>query len=166
MGLHTKSVLLGSIGTLALGTVAYVMQKHLKNKDEIMEVIFTHDKCEGERTKNVKYLDISQLDFSPRNLARIEEYIEAATKTIDIAMYLFNVKQLGEAIIRAFERGVAVRVVGCSSMQGATGTQFGTLSARGESRTLLWILFSENFFRKTLSVKKKTQKKHILQEKN
>lgn len=137
MGLHTKSVLLGSIGTLALGTVAYVMQKHLKNKDEIMEVIFTHDKCEGERTKNVKYLDISQLDFSPRNLARIEEYIEAATKTIDIAMYLFNVKQLGEAIIRAFERGVAVRVVGCSSMQGATGTQFGTLSARGESRTLL-----------------------------
>lgn len=137
MNFHTKSAVIGSIGTLAVGTVAYFLQKYLKNKAEIMEVIFTHDKCEGERTKNVKYLEISQLNFSPRNLLRIEEYINSAAKTIDAAVYLFNVKQLGAAITRAYERGVTVRIVGCSSMQGATGTQFGELNRAGESQKYL-----------------------------
>lgn len=97
-----------------------------------MEVIFTHDKTEEERTRNVNYLGISQLKFQPKNLERIEEYIDSATKTIDAAVYLFNVAKLGEAMIRAYERGVAVRIVGCTSMQGATGTQFATLHAAGK----------------------------------
>lgn len=130
MNFQTKSAVIGSIGTLAVGTVAYFLHKYLKVNDEIMEIIFTHDRLE-DRTKNVKYLEISHLNFSPRNLVRIEQYINSAKKTIDAAVYLFNVKQLGAAIIRAYERGVSVRIVGCSSMQGATGTQFGELHRAG-----------------------------------
>uniref|UniRef100_A0A336KH12 Mitochondrial cardiolipin hydrolase n=1 Tax=Culicoides sonorensis TaxID=179676 RepID=A0A336KH12_CULSO len=131
MHFHTKSAVLGSIGTLALGTFAYYVQKRLKNEQEIMEVIFTHDKCEEERTKNINYLEISQINFTPRNLKRIKAYIDGAQKTIDAAVYLFNVKELGSAVIRAHERGVTVRVIGCSSMQGATGTQFADLNRAG-----------------------------------
>ncbi|XP_063699874.1 mitochondrial cardiolipin hydrolase [Culicoides brevitarsis] len=133
MNLHVKCVAVGSFGTLAVGTLAYFTHKYLKSRksEDIMEVYFTHDTCEEQHTKNVKYLSISELDFFPRQLTRIVNYINSATKTIDAAVYLFNVKQLGEAMIQAYERGVAVRIVGCSSMQGATGTQFGDLHRHG-----------------------------------
>lgn len=132
MKLDIKSMIFGSVSTLAIGTATYYVSRWRKNTQEIMEVIFTHDKTEEENTLNVKYLEVSDLQFTPRNLKRIEEYINSAVVSIDAAVYLFNVKQLGSALIRAHERGVTVRVVGCKSMQGATGTQFQELRKAGK----------------------------------
>lgn len=136
----SKSAIFGSVGTIVAGFFAYLAFKRWKSdEDEIMEVIFTNDRSEEERTRNVRYLDVAQLNFAPRNLLRIEAYIDSAKKTIDAAVYLFNVQQLGAAIIRAYERGVTVRVVGCNSMRGATGTQFGVLQQRGEWKNLVFL---------------------------
>lgn len=113
----------------------YVKNKKAVDKDQILDVIFTNDQTESDTINGVHYLELSNLkNFTPRNLARIMEIINSAKHTIDAAVYLFNVKELGEAMIKAHQRGVTVRVLGCKSMAGATGTQFPEMRSAGKFR--------------------------------
>lgn len=102
----------------------------------IMEVIFTNDHTEEARVQNVPYIDVGNIaDFTPRNMGRIISMLNSAERSIDAAVYLFNVKELGRAMIDAHRRGVKVRMVGCKSMAGATGTQFPELQSAGKKST-------------------------------
>lgn len=134
-----KSVFSWIAGGFATGVAAHwLFGRYAKRgltglQNEVMEVIFTNDRTEAEATQGINYLELSNLkDFSPRNLTRIKEAINSAKSTIDAAVYLFNVKELGDAMIRAHERGVTVRILGCKSMAGATGTQFPDMLNVGE----------------------------------
>lgn len=124
--------------------------------DEMMEVFFTNDRTEP-RIQGVSYLDVSSVqdldDNSPRNLARIVQLLNSAERTIDVAVYMFNVKvrltssqaassreiqmsifqALGKAMIDAHNRGVIVRILGCKTMCGASGNQYPEMTKAGES---------------------------------
>ncbi|XP_052896646.1 uncharacterized protein LOC128303648 [Anopheles moucheti] len=50
------------------------------------------------------------------HIQRIISYIDRAEKSICLAMYIFTVREISEAVIRAKKRSVVVRVVTCESM--------------------------------------------------
>lgn len=119
---------------LTIWLINRAINSRKKPKDEpIMEVIFTNDKTEEVATRGLNYLQLSQLDSrcKIKNLSRIIEYVDSAKRCIDVAIYMFNVKELGKAFIRAHERGVIIKIVGCTSMAGATGTQYPDLTNAG-----------------------------------
>lgn len=58
-----------------------------------------------------------------KNFEKIIELIDSAQKSLCLGMYIFTSNELGNAIIRAMERGVAVRIIGDRSMSFSTGSQ-------------------------------------------
>ncbi|KAL1451586.1 hypothetical protein WDU94_005947 [Cyamophila willieti] len=55
---------------------------------------------------------------------KMVSYIDAANSSIDICLYLMTNKTLGDAIIRAYKRGVKLRVISDGDMAFASGSQF------------------------------------------
>uniref|UniRef100_A0A182R8R6 Mitochondrial cardiolipin hydrolase n=1 Tax=Anopheles funestus TaxID=62324 RepID=A0A182R8R6_ANOFN len=56
------------------------------------------------------------------HIDRTISYIDRAEKSICLAQYIFTVREISEAIIRAKKRSVVVRVVTCESMVGNEGS--------------------------------------------
>lgn len=74
----------------------------------------THNKLSSECKNKFCYL---------KNFERIIDLIDSAQKTLCLGMYIFTSNELGNAIIRAVDRGVAVRIIGDRSMSFSTGSQ-------------------------------------------
>jgi len=53
--------------------------------------------------------------------ARLISILDAATRTVDLALYSFTDDQLGAAVIRAHQRGVMVRVILDDGQEGSAG---------------------------------------------
>ncbi|XP_053663987.1 uncharacterized protein LOC128713152 [Anopheles marshallii] len=84
-------------------------QKWLKPKPKPCEVSFIN------RRKLIHPLSSPQtLIFE--HIQRIISYIDRAEKSISLAMYIFTVREISEAVIRAKKRSVVVRVITCESM--------------------------------------------------
>lgn len=64
----------------------------------------------------------SQPAFLFEHINRIVSYIDRTEKSICLAMYIFTVREISEAVIRAKKRSVVVRVVTCESMVGNEGS--------------------------------------------
>jgi|Deesub1362A_J573_1020465.scaffolds.fasta_scaffold01043_9 hypothetical protein len=62
---------------------------------------------------------------------KLIELMDSATQTLDIAMYYFTDDDLGEAVIRAYRRGVKVRILLDESQVGASGGEYQRLIAEG-----------------------------------
>ncbi len=63
--------------------------------------------------------------------ARLISILNAATRTVDLALYSFTDEQLGEAVIRAHQRGVAVRVIRDGSQSAVSGDENDRLRGAG-----------------------------------
>lgn len=89
---------------------------------------------EGECTgrSNEPEVIFSPQAYETSHLVRVREAIDAATVSIDLAMYSFRDSQIQDALARAVARGVAVRMVFETASADRTDPQ-GTTSARLES---------------------------------
>uniref|UniRef100_A0A182JSS8 Mitochondrial cardiolipin hydrolase n=1 Tax=Anopheles christyi TaxID=43041 RepID=A0A182JSS8_9DIPT len=92
------------------------LRKVPKRKPKSCEVFFIN------RRKLVQPLPSPQ-EFLFEHINRIISYIDRAEKSICLAMYIFTMREISEAVIRAKkERSVIVRVVTCESMVGNEGS--------------------------------------------
>ena len=75
--------------------------------------------------------DVQTFFVSPQSAtsahAAIVQAINLATETLDIALPSFTGDVLGQAVIRAFRRGVSVRVILASGQENEIGSQYLTL---------------------------------------
>ena len=62
---------------------------------------------------------------------RLISILDAATRTVNLALYSFTDDQLGAALIRAYQRGVAVRVILDQGQPTAQGGEYPALVAAG-----------------------------------
>lgn len=102
---------------------------------DLNEVLFTNNlstKCSLTHEKD--YVCPNSFCFI-RNSARIVQLIESSSKSISICMYIFTFPEIGEAIIRAKNRGVIVRLVGCESMAYSTASVMTKLSKNSKYLT-------------------------------
>jgi len=63
--------------------------------------------------------------------ARLISILDAATRTVDLAMFSFTDDQLGDAVIRAHQRGVTVRVIRDGAQSAGSGDENDQLRAAG-----------------------------------
>uniref|UniRef100_A0A182WLR5 Mitochondrial cardiolipin hydrolase n=1 Tax=Anopheles minimus TaxID=112268 RepID=A0A182WLR5_9DIPT len=91
------------------------LRKSPKPKPKPCEVYFIN------RRKLVHPLP-SPAAFLFEHINRIVSHIDRAEKSICLAMYIFTVREISEAVIRAKKRSVIVRVVTCESMVGNEGS--------------------------------------------
>lgn len=63
--------------------------------------------------------------------ARLISLLDAATRTVDLAMYSFTDDQLAEALIRAHRRGVVVRVIRDGAQSAGRGDENARLQDAG-----------------------------------
>uniref|UniRef100_A0A182YKY8 Mitochondrial cardiolipin hydrolase n=1 Tax=Anopheles stephensi TaxID=30069 RepID=A0A182YKY8_ANOST len=88
------------------------LRKAPKPKPKSCEVFFVN------RRKLLHPLPSPQ-EFLFEHINRIVQYIDRAERSICLAMYIFTVREISEAVIRAKQkRSVVVRVVTCESMVG------------------------------------------------
>ncbi|EAA11127.2 AGAP006233-PA [Anopheles gambiae str. PEST] len=98
-------------------------RKPAKPKQKSCEVFFIN------RRKLAQPLPSPQ-EFTYEHINRIISYINRAEKSICLAMYIFTMREISEAVIRAKkERSVVVRVVTCESMVGNEGSYLRDLIA-------------------------------------
>jgi len=75
--------------------------------------------------------DVQSYFVSPQSAtsahAAIVQAIDSATGTLDIALPSFTSDVLGQAVIRAFRRGLSVRVILASGQENEIGSQYTTL---------------------------------------
>lgn len=83
-------------------------------------------------TVSVGQTTVSAL-FSPAGgvRSRIVSEIDKANSTIDIAIYSFTADEIREALIRAKNRGVAIRIIADSSQANGQGSEIATLEQAG-----------------------------------
>uniref|UniRef100_A0A182SIY9 Mitochondrial cardiolipin hydrolase n=1 Tax=Anopheles maculatus TaxID=74869 RepID=A0A182SIY9_9DIPT len=87
------------------------LRKAPKPKPKSCEVFFVN------RRKLLQPVPSPQA-FLFEHINRIVSHIDRAEKSICLAMYIFTVREISEAVIRAKKRSVVVRVVTCESMVG------------------------------------------------
>uniref|UniRef100_A0A1Q3EWG5 Mitochondrial cardiolipin hydrolase n=1 Tax=Culex tarsalis TaxID=7177 RepID=A0A1Q3EWG5_CULTA len=61
--------------------------------------------------------------FTSEHVQRIVDYLDRARLSVCLGMYIVTVDSVGDALIRARNRGVRVRVIGCASMAYSSGSQ-------------------------------------------
>ncbi len=75
--------------------------------------------------------DVQSYFVSPQSAtsahAAIVQAIDSATETLDIALPSFTSDVLGQAVIRAFRRGLSVRVILASGQENEIGSEYTTL---------------------------------------
>ena len=75
--------------------------------------------------------DVQSFFVSPQSAtsahAAIVQAIDRATKTLEIALPAFTSDALGQAVIRAFRRGLSVRVILASGQENEIGSEYATL---------------------------------------
>ncbi|XP_049290835.1 uncharacterized protein LOC125767910 [Anopheles funestus] len=91
------------------------LRKCSKPKPKPCEVYFINRRKLMNPSPNPQVLLREHID-------RTISYIDRAEKSICLAQYIFTVREISEAIIRAKKRSVVVRVVTCESMVGNEGS--------------------------------------------
>ena len=75
--------------------------------------------------------DVQSFFVSPQSATSahgaIVQAIDRATKTLEIALPAFTSDALGQAVIRAFRRGLSVRVILASGQENEIGSEYATL---------------------------------------
>lgn len=92
----------------------------------INEVYFTN-----ERSIQANAPGTTMANFQTEHVCRIVALLDRARVSINLGMYIITVSSIGDALLRAANRGVRVRVVGCSSMAYSTGSQMTKLANAG-----------------------------------
>jgi hypothetical protein len=79
--------------------------------------------------------DVQSFFISPQSAtsahAAIVQAIDRATETLEIALPSFTSDVLGQAVIRAFRRGVSVRVILASGQENEIGSEYSSLLEAG-----------------------------------
>lgn len=102
---------------------------------DINEVLFTNNlstKC--SLTHDRDYVCSNAYCFI-RNSARVVQLINSSNKSISICMYIFTLPDIGEALLRAKNRGVIIRMVGCESMAYSTASVMTKMSKNSKFLT-------------------------------
>lgn len=63
--------------------------------------------------------------------ARLIAILDAATRTVDLTLYSFTDDQLGDAVIRAHQRGVLIRVIRDGAQSAGSGDENDQLRGAG-----------------------------------
>uniref|UniRef100_A0A182N949 Mitochondrial cardiolipin hydrolase n=1 Tax=Anopheles dirus TaxID=7168 RepID=A0A182N949_9DIPT len=101
------------------------LRKPRKPKPKACEVFFIN------RRRIVDPFPTAQ-EFLFEHINRVVSHIDRAEKSICLAMYIFTMREIAEAVIRAKrERSVIVRVVTCNSMVGNEGSYLRELIEEG-----------------------------------
>ncbi|XP_050092824.1 uncharacterized protein LOC126575878 [Anopheles aquasalis] len=115
LGWRSRSLLI--VGGVAVGTEVVfelvlqirraIRKRHAKR--DIAEVYFMNRRTLATALSNPETVLTEHID-------RLVGMIDRAKHSISIAIYLFTAEQLRDALIRAYRRGVIVRIVTCGSM--------------------------------------------------
>lgn len=132
---YAKYAAIGLLGFIVAGEIYHHIIQKLKEKlqakrkdDEILEIIFCRDEMTCGLATGISFN--KELE-STHTQELLENLIMSAQKTIQIAMYIFTNKTLGEALINAHARGVKVSVVVDHSMENSKGSKIHDLHNRG-----------------------------------
>lgn len=131
---RVSAVLLGiGIGSEVLYEVylawkSYCEQRRARQRasSHINEVYFTN-----ERSTPANAPGQTMASFTTEHVGRIVALLDRARVSINLGMYIITVSSIGDALLQAANRGVRVRVVGCSSMAYSTGSQMTRLANAG-----------------------------------
>ncbi|XP_035789882.1 uncharacterized protein LOC118465612 [Anopheles albimanus] len=115
LGWRGKSLLI--VGGLAVGSeVVYELVLQIRSairkrqaRRDIAEVYFMNRRTPAIALANPETVLTEHID-------RLVSVINRAKHSISIAIYLFTAEQVRDALIRAYRRGVVVRIVTCGSM--------------------------------------------------
>lgn len=112
-------------GTVLASEVIYHVYRKWSSDPEINISIITRDP--RDLRKESKYLSILYKDLEPTNVNRhacmLEKLIDSANVSINVCIYIFTSNKLHEALVRAKNRGVKVRIIMEKSMETSSGSQ-------------------------------------------
>lgn len=113
-----------------LGWRSYCEQRRARQRatTHINEVYFTN-----ERNTPANAPGLTMASFTTEHVSRIVALLDRARVSINLGMYIITVSSIGDALLQAANRGVRVRVVGCSSMAYSTGSQMTRLANAGKT---------------------------------
>lgn len=111
-----------------LGWKSYCEQRRARQHacSHINEVYFTN-----ERSTLANAPGTTMASFTTEHVSRIVALLDRARVSVNLGMYIITVSSIGDALIQAVNRGVRVRVVGCSSMAYSSGSQMTRLANAG-----------------------------------
>lgn len=114
---------------LYLGWRSFCEQRRARQRatSHINEVYFTN-----ERSTLANAPGTTMASFTTEHVSRIVALLDRARVSVNLGMYIITVSSIGDALLQAANRGVRVRVVGCSSMAYSTGSQMTRLANAGE----------------------------------
>lgn len=113
---------------LYLGWRSFCEQRRARQRatSHINEVYFTN-----ERSTLANAPGTTMASFTTEHVSRIVALLDRARVSVNLGMYIITVSSIGDALLQAANRGVRVRVVGCSSMAYSTGSQMTRLANAG-----------------------------------
>lgn len=98
--------------------------RYRKLNEEIIECIFTRDESDMAERSEVLAKLYKDIPGGPmRHCNMIERLLDSARHSINMSMYIFTSNSLCNALIRAHERGVIVRLIIEKSMEGSSNSQ-------------------------------------------
>ncbi|KAK2586829.1 hypothetical protein KPH14_011847 [Odynerus spinipes] len=97
-----------------------VIEKKKKSLAEVL--LFTEDSAFCRSHINSEN-SCNRLNCAAVNFNKLKKYLNSAKCTIDVCIYFFTSQKLGNAIIKAHKRGVAVRVIIDATMAQNDGSQ-------------------------------------------
>lgn len=122
-----------AVTAAAFETLAYFYSKYWsQRKNVICDALFLNEKsgcCWKQNKRCVNKYCMSRV------IDRIEREIDAANTSICIAMYMFTNQRFCDAIIRAKERGVMIRIIMDYSQRGSTGSKLKDFERAGTFTT-------------------------------
>ncbi|KAI5719785.1 hypothetical protein M8J76_014763 [Diaphorina citri] len=95
----------------------------MKTKEHLCDVIFFEGRVEGCADHVVEKFDCPLTSCPATKIRKIVSYIDAAQSSLDICLYLITNRTLGDAILRAWKRGLVLRVISDGDMAFASGSQ-------------------------------------------
>ncbi|KAL2724464.1 mitochondrial cardiolipin hydrolase-like isoform X1 [Vespula squamosa] len=94
-----------------------------QKKRSLMEILFFTEESALCRPHLNSRNNCKKLNCAVANLNKLKKYLHSAKRTIDVCMYFFTSQQLGNVIMEAQKRGVAVRVIIDANMAQYDGNQ-------------------------------------------
>lgn len=113
------------VGAVLASEVAAFIYRKWRREREIFVSIITRDSEDFREQKGDRALLYKDLDPANclRHIMMLERLIDSAKFSINICMYIFTAQKLAQALIRAKERGVKVRVILEKSMENSSNSQ-------------------------------------------
>ncbi|XP_062540066.1 mitochondrial cardiolipin hydrolase [Armigeres subalbatus] len=111
-----------------LGWKSYCEQRRARQRasSHMNEVYFTNERCTLANAPGT-----TMASFTTEHVGRIVALLDRARVSVNLGMYIITVSSIGDALIQAANRGVRVRVVGCSTMAYSSGSQMTRLANAG-----------------------------------